>query len=160
MHPYFHKQGTILKGTLHGYEMYDLNAVKDSEWDEVSTYLHTLQSRHPDGYLVRNRAGFTSYRRIKQWSKALGSLSALHLYSTTTHDSQSGLGRILHWLNVEFSDRCMVRFLQDRYAQYQINIEKKGEITGLLCPASVGKTKTCVTCGQCWSTEEPITLCG
>jgi hypothetical protein len=156
----FHKQGTMTKGYLKGYPMYDLDSVSEPEWEEVYKDMHTLQAKHPQGYLVRNMAGFTSYRRIKQWAKALGTIPALHLYSVTSRVSHIGLGRVLHWLNVEYSDKCTVRFLQDRYAQYQINIEPKGEETGVVCPISTGKKQDCLNCGLCWSTEEPISLSG
>jgi len=116
---------------------------------QLEREVRSLNALHPHGFVVRLHVlgDFYSSEYVDFWSALTASNAALHVFGFTHWNTGPIYDRIAAWN----SDRIWIRF-SDRGGAMSANVE--GE--GIQCPQQTGKTKSCLTCGVCWSTTEPV----
>ena len=87
------------------------------------------------------------------WHQMLARYSGLHVFGFTHWARSSPIGTEVAAINAAFPDRSWIRF-SDQGGPMSANVE--GE--GIPCPEQTGKTKSCMTCGICWSTTKPVSF--
>jgi hypothetical protein len=75
----------------------------------------------------------------------------LRIFGFTHHLRDSLIGRMITEWNK--NPRVWVRF-SDQGGEMSANVE--GE--GFVCPEQTGKTRSCLTCGACWSTTKAVSF--
>ena len=116
--------------------------------DEISG----LAGKYPLGFVIRLHVlgDFYSVGYVNFWSKQLKKYPNLHLFGYTHREKHSSIGKQLINLN---GDRCWIRW-SDAGGLFSANCPpKQGDI---VCPEQTGRTKSCLTCGLCWSITKPI----
>lgn len=111
--------------------------------------------RHPRGFAVRIHVlgDFYSEAYIDLWREALESIPGLRVWGYTARESGTPLGDAVARLNADYPERCVIRrsgAVQGAMRSVVINrASEAGE--AIVCPAELGKTKNCGTCGLCWA---------
>lgn len=96
---------------------------------------------------------FFSARYARFWCRMLLEHKGLHLWGFTQYKRDQALGLALEWTNRTFAARSWIRF-SNQGGLMSANVS--GE--GIPCPEQTGKTDSCMTCGICWSTDQPISF--
>lgn len=96
---------------------------------------------------------FFSAEYVKFWHRMMAKHKGLLIFGFTHWKRESSIGMQLQALNVIYPERSWIRF-SDQGGLMSANVE--GE--GIQCPEQTGKTKSCLTCGLCWSTDLPISF--
>lgn len=111
----------------------------------LTAELETLSSSHPTGFVVRLHVlgDFYSVEYVRYWESALRKYPALRIFGYTHRKWKAirSLNAAGAW--IRFSD-----------AGGPMSANVMGE--GITCPEQTGKTKSCLTCGLCWSTTKAI----
>jgi len=122
--------------------------------------LAMLADRHRRGFAVRLHVlgDFYSVRYTARWAVWLRWIPGLHLFGFTAHPDGSPIARLVERMNGRFPDRCAIRFSRaapsgQGWEAVTIWRAEEGPWVpeGLICPAQLGRTATCGTCGLCWS---------
>lgn len=87
------------------------------------------------------------------WHQMLAKYPGLHVFGFTHWARSSPIGAEILAINQAFPERSWIRF-SDQGGSMSANVE--GE--GIPCPEQTGKTKSCMTCGICWSTTKPVSF--
>lgn len=118
-----------------------------------------LNAKHSGGFVVRLHVlgDFYSVPYVKFWETTLSELPGLRIFGYTHRDPKTPIGKTIQSMN---SDKCWIRW-SDRGGLMSANTDQNkasGVILaeGIHCPEQTGKTASCLTCGLCWSTPEPI----
>jgi hypothetical protein len=90
------------------------------------------------------------------WRSMLDQFPGLVLFGFTAHDKNSVIGDAVLKMNRDFPARCSIRFSGDGGAMGSVVINHIPERVMIdqktfTCPAQLGKTDCCGTCGLCWS---------
>lgn len=111
----------------------------------------SLDAMHPYGFVVRLHVlgDFYSPEYVDFWRTLTDSYRSLRVFGYTHWHSGPIYERIADWN----SETVWVRF-SDRGGEMSANVD--GE--GIQCPEQTGKTKSCLTCGICWSTTKAISF--
>ena len=96
---------------------------------------------------------FFSAEYVAFWHEMMAKHPGLLIFGFTHWKRESEIGMQLQALNVIYPERSWVRF-SDQGGLMSANVE--GE--GIQCPEQTGKTKSCLTCGLCWSTPLAISF--
>lgn len=80
----------------------------------------------------------------------------LHLFGYTAHDPYQAIGAAVNGLNVDFSERCAIRFSGRRGAYGAVVIESPEDAQSVVCPAQTDATDCCATCALCWSMDRTV----
>ncbi len=117
---------------------------------EVGLLLRTYRS-----ILVRPHVlgDFFSVEYAEFWFRLLAKHKGLHVFGFTHWARDSEIGQLIQEMNRLPDGRCWIRF-SDQGGPMSANVE--GE--GITCPEQTGKTKSCMTCGLCWSTPLAISF--
>lgn len=119
-----------------------------SLWDE----LENLSARHAGGFVIRLHVlgDFFSKKYVRFWARALRAFPMMNIFGYTHRhpEHEDGIGKEIEKLNAA---GAWIRF-SDRGGEMSANVD--GE--GIQCPEQVDKTTSCLTCGLCWSTTQPI----
>ena len=94
---------------------------------------------------------FFSVDYVAFWAEQLAMHPGLHVFGFTHWARDSEIGLLVQETNRPPDGRGWIRF-SDQGGPMSANVE--GE--GITCPEQTGKTKSCMTCGLCWSTTKPI----
>lgn len=121
-----------------------------------------LSREHPAGFVVRlhTLGDFYSVEYVQLWAELLKTYPQLRIFGYTARwcrDDSVALALIR--LAMENWDRFAMRFSNAPItACSTITIEHMGQkpADAILCPAQVGKTESCSTCGLCWQTDRRI----
>lgn len=122
--------------------------------DRISIELSALQRRHPTGFAVRLHilGDFFSSAYVEFWGSALQTFPALHVFGYTARQEGARIGDAIAHLRRQCWDRFAVRTSGASAGPRTLVIETEAEAAGaIICPAQLGKTKNCATCGLCWS---------
>lgn len=108
-----------------------------------------LTLQHPHGFVVRLHVlgDFYSPAYVGFWQDLVDKHPELHIFGFTHHRA----GAIHEAIRALNSDRVWIRF-SDAGGEMSANVEGDG----IQCPEQSGKTKSCLTCGLCWSTKAAI----
>mgnify|MGYP003442631067 FL=1 len=96
---------------------------------------------------------FFSIEYVAFWHSMMVKHKGLLLFGFTHWKRETPIGTGLGGINEAFTERSWIRF-SDQGGLMSANVE--GE--GIPCPEQTGKTKSCLTCGICWSTTEPVSF--
>lgn len=111
--------------------------------------VRALAALHPHGFIARLHVlgDFYSVAYVDFWRTLTESHPELHVFGFTHWREGEIHERIAAWN----SDRVWIRF-SDAGGEMSANVG--GE--GIQCPEQTEKTKSCLTCGLCWSTKTAI----
>lgn len=127
--------------------------------------LAALQSRFPDGYVVRLHilGDFYSLGYVETWFDWLDEFPALHIFGYTAWPVTTPIGRAIQFVRDRFFERFAVRTsdggLKDgsTISLTPADAGKRGKIAGgYICPAQTKQTDCCATCGICWASRVNI----
>ena len=96
---------------------------------------------------------FFSPEYVSFWHSMMAKFNGLRIFGFTHWKRDTPIGMQLQAINVAFPERSWIRF-SDQGGPMSANVE--GE--GIPCPEQTGRTKSCLTCGLCWSTPLPISF--
>jgi hypothetical protein len=134
--------------------------------------LAALAEAHPDGFAVRlhTLGDFYSLRYAARWSVWLRALPELHLFGFTAWGDETPIGQMVERMNGRHPDRCAIRFSRAKPSGQgweAVTVWRQPDAPrvaeGQVCPAQLGLTECCATCGLCWSpamAETPIVFIG
>lgn len=139
----------------------------DAMMDRLRIELDLLAKRHPSGFVVRvhvlgdfgapeNEPLALCY--VDLWTRALRDTPQLRVFGFTAHDPDEEIGSAILGMNLEFPDRCRIRFsgTVDDEGFGSIVIPSRADSKHILCPVQTDKTDCCGTCGLCWTTPRTI----
>jgi len=117
---------------------------------ELEQEVKVLASKHSGGFVVRLHVlgDFYSMAYVRFWEALLLKHKNLRIFGYTHRQKDTPIGRAISSLNTM---GAWVRW-SDAGGSMSANVE--GE--GITCPEQLGKTKSCSTCGLCWSTPLAI----
>ena len=110
-----------------------------------------LAKKYRHGVVVRPHVigDYFSVEYAQWWTGAVEKHKSLHLFGFTHRLRDSDIGRII--LKGNENPRVWIRF-SDQGGDMSANVA--GE--GIPCPEQTKKTESCLTCGVCWSTTQPV----
>ncbi|MCW5697334.1 MAG: hypothetical protein KIS96_11465 [Bauldia sp.] len=124
--------------------------------------LAILNSRHPGGFAVRLHilGDFYSAAYVDLWGGFLDRFPALHVFGFSARWNRTDpIARALLGLVMERWDRFAIRFSNapsDECSTVSIEHPVQKPADAVICPAQLGKTDNCGTCGLCWATTRRI----
>lgn len=126
--------------------------------DALLVELSALQRSHPNGFAVRlhTLGDFYSTEYVHFWRNALERFSGLHVFGYTAWPRSTEIGRAVEILSATRWDRFAIRFSgkePEPIGATTIFRMPEGPVVkeGIVCPAELGKTEACGTCGLCWA---------
>lgn len=123
---------------------------------ELEAEVKELASKHSGGFVVRLHVlgDFYSVPYVQLWDRLLREHPSLKIFGYTHRLPGSAIGRSILELN---KTGAWIRF-SDAGGPMSANTDKVGgpAAEGIHCPEQTGKTKSCLTCGLCWSTPLAI----
>ena len=120
--------------------------------------LEQLNAKHPKGFVVRLHVlgDFYSVAYVQFWERALDTFPALHCFGYTAWPLDVPIGRAVAELARDRWDRWAFRFSSIDGPLYGSVVVEQDDPRYLTCPAQVGKTECCGTCGFCWQSNRTI----
>lgn len=121
--------------------------------------------KHPRGFAVRAHVlgDFINLEYVRHWKLWMGMVPALHVWGYTAHQAGTQIGDAVYAMNHVYAGRWAFRNSvppETEHDEWQAATtwEKPVKVGGalrggggLICPAEMGATATCGTCGLCWS---------
>lgn len=132
----------------------------------IEEELVTLGDRFPNGFAVRAHVlgDFVDLDYVRHWQLWMEMVPALHVWGYTAHQAGTEIGDAVYAMNHTYAGRWAFRnsvapdLAHDGWQASTtwtkpVKVSSKGyrAIGGVVCPAEVGATATCGTCGLCWS---------
>lgn len=113
--------------------------------------IDVLCKRYTFGLVIRPHVigDYFSVEYAEFWAKQTVRHKNLRIFGFTHWERDSPIGQVITKWNED--PRVWVRF-SDQGGEMSANVE--GE--GFTCPEQTGKTRSCLTCGACWSTERAV----
>lgn len=129
----------------------------------LASDMAALSILHPRGFAVRlhTLGDFYSTDYVWLWHEFLIAYPALHCFGFTARIDPE-LDPIAHALAIlvrSFWPRFAVRFSDGpalSYTTASISESAHKPADAIICPAQLGKTEACSTCGLCWATSRRI----
>lgn len=117
----------------------------------LASEIQALAKKHATGFVVRLHVlgDFFSVPYVKFWIKQMKMFPQMQVFGYTHRDPKSPIGGAIEKLNAA---GAWIRWSDLGDVEMAANVEGPG----LTCPEQVGKTKSCSTCGLCWSVRLPI----
>lgn len=126
----------------------------DTLCERVESELQDLLRMHRQVCIRLHVLGdFFSVEYVQFWHSMMAKHKDLLLFGFTHWKRETEIGMQLQGINMAFPERSWIRF-SDQGGPMSANVD--GE--GIPCPEQTGKTKSCLTCGICWSTSEPVSF--
>lgn len=134
---------------IHGEELEELLFIEMSEIGAGSCVrLHQL-------------GDFYSERYVDIWRRIIERFDVV-AFGYTAHPASSPIGQMLATMAASLWDRFAIRF-SGRYQPDTVrraltvrSTEEAAAAGAIVCPAQIGKTANCGTCGLCWTSSRPI----
>lgn len=104
---------------------------------------------------------FYSQDYVTVWQKILERFD-VNVFGYTAHPATSPIGRRLAVMAASMWERFAIRFsghYQPDTVRRAITVKTEDEAAAagaIVCPAQLGKTASCATCGLCWTSERDI----
>jgi hypothetical protein len=139
--------------TCYGNNMPFGNRIKhnsNSFFPTLTSELKSLATKHVNGFVVRLHVlgDFYSVAYVNYWKKQLVNHPNLKIFGYTHRQPGTPIGRSIAEMNV------MGAWIRWSDVGGPMSANVNGE--GITCPEQTGKTKSCSTCGLCWSTPLAI----
>jgi hypothetical protein len=127
----------------------------------IPVEIAALAMKHPAGFVIRIHVlgDFYSEAYAQTWYQALALHPQLRLFGYTAHDPETPLGEAILELNLDFPDRCRIRFSghdAGAFGAIVVESEEKAEPHHVVCPAQTERTDCCSTCGYCWIGDKTV----
>ena len=125
-------------------------------YEALSDELDLLTCKHKQGIIVRLHVlgDFFDEQYVRWWNYQTDKRQRLRVFGFTAHTQQSSVGqRIAEW-NATSNDRVWVRFSNSGNHPMAANVGT--DTPGITCPEQTGQTRSCLTCGLCWTAQRPI----
>ncbi len=119
--------------------------------------LRFLNQRYPTGFVVRLHmlGDFYSTNYVDRWRWWLSRYKALHVFGYTAWQPDTPIGKAVALLSRAHWDRFAIRLSSARIGRGRAVVVETAEqariIGATVCPAQSGATRSCATCGLCWS---------
>lgn len=128
--------------------------------------------RFPRGFAVRAHVlgDFVDLDYVRHWQLWMEMVPNLYVWGYTAHQRGTPIGDAVRFMNDLFPGRWVFRQSvapETEATEWQasttwekpVQVSSKGyrAIGGVVCPAEVGATATCGTCGLCWSSAAAST---
>ncbi|HWG06015.1 MAG TPA: hypothetical protein VG271_13460 [Beijerinckiaceae bacterium] len=112
--------------------------------------LRELQINNYRGFVVRLHilGDFYSVDYVNAWRGWLRRFPALHVFGYTAHPQASEIGAALSLLRADEPTRFVIRFSGSEAVVVKRPEDADGSI---VCPAQTGATRSCGTCGLCFT---------
>ena len=114
---------------------------------------------HPQGVLVRLHVlgDFYSPEYVGVWEELLATHDNLAAFGYThRNDPACAIHQALERVQNEFSNRFAIRHSDMACDPLSALHESIAPPEAITCPEQIGKTKSCGTCGLCWSADRQI----
>jgi hypothetical protein len=115
------------------------------------------KKRAGEGFVIRLHVlgDFFSDDYVDFWGEMVLKYPELNAFGYTHHDPQYAVGYMVDRLNILHPDRWQIRFSDDKNVLMSAHVVNKNYLPvkgqEVICPEQQGKTKSCATCGLCWS---------
>ncbi len=127
-------------------------------YSQLEAQLSKLNKKHAgEGFVIRLHVlgDFFDSRYVKYWLASLVQFRELHIFGYTHQPRSWLIGQEIEYLNSAFPNRCAIRFSDDNSTPMSAHVVHKNYVPikhqEVICPEQQGKTKSCATCGLCWS---------
>lgn len=128
----------------------------------LAAELAVLQSRHPGGFAVRLHVlgDFYSVEYVRLWASFLDRFRSLFVFGFTARwRREDPIAVELLRLVIARRERFAIRFSnapvdEDSTVSIEHPVQKPAD--AIICPAQLGKTESCGTCGLCWHSRRRI----
>lgn len=121
----------------------------------LAAELAELQQMFPSGFVVRLHllGDFVSVAYVRRWAGWLDRFPALRVFGYTARLPTTAIGAAVARLSAERWDRFAVRLSSPEPGPGRaVTLWSTNPVPGvLICPAQLGKTKSCGSCALCWS---------
>lgn len=123
-----------------------------------------LAAKHPAGFVVRLHVlgDFYSVPYVRMWEELLAQFRPLHVFGFTARvDADDPIAAAVHDLAERRWRRFAVRrsgHPSDRRTAATVRHAEDAAPGSIICPQQTGRTRACVTCGLCWTTDRRITF--
>jgi hypothetical protein len=130
--------------------------------ERLAAELAVLQSRHPRGFAVRLHVlgDFYSVEYVRLWESFLARFRSMFVFGFTARWRRDDpIALALLDLVVREWGRFSIRFSNapvDECSTVSIEHPVQKPDDAVLCPAQVGKTESCGTCGFCWNSRRRV----
>jgi hypothetical protein len=131
--------------------------------ERLEAELAILQSRYPGGFAVRLHilGDFYSVGYVDAWERYLARFPSMLVFGFTARwdCAADPIARALVDLVMREWGRFSIRFSNapiDECSTVSIEHPVQRPADAIICPAQVGKTESCGTCGLCWHTRKRI----
>lgn len=135
-------------------------------YTKLESELEQLNEKHPDGFVVRLHVlgDFFSTHYVVKWQYWLHKYPALRVFGYTHWERTSDIGSMIKTINRVYKDRWAIRFSDDPSTQFSAHVTPDADLAyqdadkydGIICPEQTGRTKSCTTCGYCWTSQRPV----
>jgi len=139
-------------------------------WDAASEHFQralvanvaALAAEHPRGFIVRLHVlgDFFSVAYVRLWLSMMERFPMMRVFGFTARtDRADQICRDLVCYTLKNWDRFALRFSNapiDECSTVTIEHPYQRPADAILCPAQIGKTESCSTCGLCWQTKRRI----
>lgn len=124
--------------------------------DEVAQ----LSRQHPDGFVVRLHilGDFYSVEYVRLWARLLEHHPELNIWGYTARWGDPIAAELIK-LGYQDWERFSIRFSNAPIETCStVTIEHVAEkpADAVICPAQLGQTESCATCGYCWDTDKRV----
>ena len=127
----------------------------------IDVEIGQLIVKYPKGIVIRLHVlgDFYSVEYVKFWADMLNKYPTLSIfgYSARYHDI---IGAHIEQLNVQFADRCVIRFSVNKayipIVNFRYAATESFDGKAFICPEQTSKVKSCADCGLCWTTNNTV----
>ena len=127
----------------------------------------TILSSEPktrNGYAIRlhTLGDFYDVDYVQFWKEKLHQHPALRIFGFTAwHPAETKIGKAIKKVTDNHWERFAIRFSNQPESQRGSSVVASEEHApdkgnGIICPAELGYTQSCSTCGYCWQSEKPV----
>ena len=123
-----------------------------------------LARQHPRGFVVRVHVlgDFYSDRYVLLWRALIETVPQLNVFGYTARHDGDAITEALSSLIREHWGRFAVRFSNGKALHNGLPLTETIELPvqksagAIVCPAQLGQTESCSTCGLCWHTRKTV----
>ena len=129
----------------------------------IPDQLEALSKKHPNGFVIRLHilGDFYSVPYVRLWSDQLIRFPNMRIWGYSARVSGDPIYKELWLTRIRFSERFWMRFSHSKsydsiepFTIYSGN--DKSDYDSIICPEQLDKTKSCLTCGLCWTINKSI----
>lgn len=126
---------------------------------QLKTEVEELSKKYPKGFVVRLHVlgDFFSEAYVIHWRLLLQDNPPLHVFGYTHRRKGNAIHQRIKETRAAFPNRFLIRQSDERQVFFSANVVSKNyrpKPKEIICPEQLGKTKSCCTCGLCWTATD------